>query len=148
MRNRLLQARYSAIVFCLLAAISLQPCFGQAPQPHAFQAWSRSASQSTDGFYFQPDVIGEDYPQATRRRVLDDISLARRVGARALRFGVSWLDTEPEPQNFDWSKLDIIVDSAHQQHMAVIPYICYTPKWAASDPGNEDFWSYPPRDPQ
>jgi hypothetical protein len=29
----------------------------------------------------------------------------------------------------------------------LIPYVCYTPQWAATDDG-ADFWRSPPRDPE
>ena len=67
------------------------------------------------------------------------------MGARALRFGVSWAETETSPGTYDWSKLDVIINTAHRLGMSVIPYFCYTPRWAAPEPS--DFWAQPPRDP-
>jgi hypothetical protein len=136
----------SSVVVLLCAAL-LCPCAAQTTKPLALRPWSRFMSQTADGFYFQPEVIGEDYPSASRDQVIEDVAIVRRVGARALRFGVSWLDTEPEPQKFDWSKLDTIINTAYKQHLAVIPYICYTPRWAASNPDDREYWSQPPRDP-
>lgn len=132
----------------LLYAALLCPAAAPGQKPSALQPWSRSMSQTSDGFYFQPEVVGEDYPSATSDQVLKDVAIARRVGARALRFGVSWLDTEPQPQSYDWSKLDTIINTAFQQHLPVIPYICYTPNWAASNRDDPDYWGQPPRDPQ
>ena len=138
--------RCRAIVV-LLALALLPAAWAQAPLPPALRPWSRSASQTADAFYFQPEIVGEDYPQATAEQVARDLALVRRAGARALRFGVSWLETEPEPGHFDWSKLDILIGAAAQLNMPVLPYLCYTPKWAATEPDDRDFWAQPPKDP-
>ena len=140
--------RRRALAVALATLVLLQTGTAQLPLPPALRPWSRSAGQTSDGFYFQPEVLGEDYPQASRQQVLRDVEIARRAGARALRFGVSWLETEPEPGRFDWTKLDRIVAAAHAQGMPILPYLCYTPQWAAVDPKAQDFWAQPPRDPQ
>ncbi|HEX8926303.1 MAG TPA: beta-galactosidase, partial [Terriglobales bacterium] len=148
MRTPGLATRYirrSALNLILAAVLLSSPLLGQLQLPPTLQPWSRAASESADGFYYQPEIIGEDYPHATRAQVLRDIALARQVGAKALRFGVSWLETEPQAGQYDWSKLDVIINTAHQQGMPVIPYICYTPQWAATDPNNAEFWNLPPR---
>jgi hypothetical protein len=132
------------LVFFL--AILIAPLPAQTAAPARLQPWLRSASQTADGFYFQPEIIGEDYPTATAAQVENDIAIARRVGARALRFGVSWLETEPRPEKYDWSKLDIIIDTAYRQGMPVLPYICYVPRWASTGPQQKNFWALPPRE--
>jgi hypothetical protein len=140
----LTKLRRSAPAF-VLAVLLCQHSLAQLALPEGLRAWSRSHSQTQDGFYYQPEVIGEDYPHATRAQVLEDIAIAKAAGARALRFGVSWLETEPQHGKIDWRKLDLIIDTARQQGMAVVPYICYTPQWAARKPASEDFWAQPPR---
>ena len=129
----------------LLVAALLSSAAAQLAPPPALRSWSRSASQDSAGFYFQPEILGEDYPTATAAQIQDDIAIARRVGARALRFGVSWLETEPEPGVYDWSKLDTLVNTAQKLSMPVLPYLCYTPQWASSNPDAADFWAWPPR---
>jgi hypothetical protein len=48
---------------------------------------------------------------------------------------------------YDWSFWDDFVRVATQEHgLRLIPYVCYTPKWAAKDAG-ENFWRSPPREP-
>lgn len=129
----------------LLVAALLSSAAAQLPQPPALRSWSRSASQDSAGFYFQPEILGEDYPTATAAQIESDIAVARRVGARALRFGVSWLETEPKPGIYAWSKLDTIIHTAQKLSMPVLPYLCYTPQWASSNPDAPDFWAWPPR---
>jgi len=145
----LLQRACNRLAVLLLATALLDvSLFAQLQTPPALRPWSRAQSQTADGFYFQPEVIGEDFPHATRAQVLRDIALTREVGAKALRFGVSWLETEPEPGQYRWAKLDVIIHTAHEQGMPLIPYLCYTPRWAVANPKDADFWSLPPRDPE
>ncbi len=54
---------------------------------------------------------------------------------------------EPERGKFDWSFWDDYIQAAGQAKLTLIPYICYTPKWAASDQG-ENFWRSSPQDPE
>ncbi len=135
-------------ILLLMIAVLLQPSLAQRAVPAGLQHWLRSASQSANGFYFQPEIVGEDYPTATRAQVANDIALARRAGARALRFGVSWVDSEPRPGEYDWSKLDIIINTVYQHGMPVLPYLCYVPRWASSAPQQENYWAFPPRNPE
>jgi hypothetical protein len=52
---------------------------------------------------------------------------------------------EPEPEKFDWSFWDDFVRMAVDQYqIRLIPYVCYTPRWASSST-NEDFWQQPPK---
>jgi hypothetical protein len=52
---------------------------------------------------------------------------------------------EPEPGKFDWTFWDDFVRLAvDEYHVRLIPYICYTPRWASSSAG-EDFWRQPPK---
>lgn len=90
----------------------------------------------------------EDYPEETRS--LDaarrDLAVAREVGARVLRVAFGWDAIESERGRYDWSFWDDFVPLAvDEYHVTLIPYVCYTPRWAASDMG-ENFWRSPPRD--
>src|SRR2546423_9404055 len=40
----------------------------------------------------------------------------------------------------------MLVESAVKRHIILIPYVCYTPAWAASKP--ENYWRQPPKDPR
>lgn len=91
----------------------------------------------------------EDYPEegrslAAARR---DLATARAAGAQVLRIGFAWDAMEPEPGRYDWGFWDDFVQLATTEYnLRLIPYVCYTPKWAATDAG-ENFWRSPPRDP-
>jgi hypothetical protein len=92
----------------------------------------------------------EDYPEETRSlsAVRDDLKVAKSTGARVLRIAFGWDAMEPERGHYDWSFWDEFVRIASEEFgIRLIPYVCYTPRWAASDDG-EDFWRSPPRDPE
>jgi hypothetical protein len=91
----------------------------------------------------------EDYPEESRtlERAKLDLDAARGAGAKVLRIAFGWDAMEPKRGDYDWSFWDDFVRSAvHEHGITLIPYVCYTPKWAATDSG-ENFWRSPPRDP-
>jgi hypothetical protein len=92
----------------------------------------------------------EDYPEESRslEKARSDLAAARDAGARLLRVSFGWDAMEPEQGIYDWTFWDDFVRLATQEYgLRLIPYVCYTPKWAAKDPG-ENFWRSPPRDPK
>lgn len=108
--------------------------------------WSRLASTDSAGFYAQPAALCEDYPEesTTMKRVLQDFAIVRETGAAALRFAFGWDGIETEPGKYNWGFWDEFVETAHQQGVELIPYVCYTPRWAGRDPN--DYWREPPSD--
>ncbi|HLV22175.1 MAG TPA: beta-galactosidase [Polyangiaceae bacterium] len=94
-----------------------------------------------------PIGLCEDYPpeSTTPATLSQDLRLVRKLGARVLRVSFGWDDLEPERGRYDWSSSDQMVALAEQYGVELIPYVCYTPAWAATDPG-PDFWRSPPRD--
>lgn len=90
----------------------------------------------------------EDYPEETRTLAgaRADLELAKNSGARVLRVAFGWDAIEPERDRYDWRFWDDFVHLATEEyHITLIPYVCYTPRWAATDAG-ENFWRSPPRD--
>jgi hypothetical protein len=90
----------------------------------------------------------EDYPEESRtlEHARRDLAVARDSGAQVLRIAFGWDAMEPERGNYDWSFWDDFVRAAREAGVRLIPYVCYTPKWAATDQG-ADYWRSPPRDP-
>jgi hypothetical protein len=90
----------------------------------------------------------EDYPEESRTvpRAQADLAAARAAGARVLRIALGWDSIEERRGQYDWSFWDDFVRMAGEYGITLLPYVCYTPKWAASDPG-ENYWRSPPRDP-
>lgn len=92
----------------------------------------------------------EDYPEETRtlEQARRDLEIARSAGATVLRVAFGWDAMEPARGVYDWSFWDEFVTMAVEEiGLRLIPYVCYTPQWAARDDG-PDFWRSPPRDPQ
>ncbi len=132
-RHCALRVRHWAAV---LALTLLSGCVApRAPEP---AVWTRT----TMG-------LCEDYPEESRtiEHARRDLAVAAASGAQVLRIAFGWDAMEPERGQYDWSFWDEFVRSAADAHVQLIPYVCYTPKWAATDQG-EDYWRSPPRDPR
>ena len=92
----------------------------------------------------------EDYPEETRslEAAREDLKTVQHSGAGVLRIAFGWDAIEPERGHYDWSFWDDFVRMAVDEFgIRLIPYVCYTPQWAATEAG-EDFWRSPPRDPE
>jgi len=92
-------------------------------------------------------AIGDDYFDGTSSmaRLRRHFSAAHRAGVQYLRCAFSWNGIEKTPGHYDWQFWDNLVALARQNHIQLIPYVAYTPEWAARD--RNDFWKQPPRDP-
>ena len=90
----------------------------------------------------------EDYPEESRSLAAArlDLERTRATGATVLRIAFGWDAIEPERGRFDWGFWDDFVRLAVEEYdLRLIPYVCYTPAWAASEAG-DDSWRSPPRD--
>lgn len=125
------------LIYPLLAAACLS-----AASCSSFHTTSRDSS-------WREIQVGlcEDYPEETRTlaQAKRDLVFARESGARVLRVALGWDAIEPERGRWDWTFWDEFVETARAEGVVLIPYVCYTPRWAARDNG-EDFWRSPPRD--
>src|SRR6185437_4297105 len=95
-----------------------------------------------------PIGLCEDYPKSTRSLAAarNDLELLKTNGIHVMRISFSWLDMEPAPGKFDWSFWDDFVHMAADEYqIRLIPYVCYTPRWASSST-NADYWQQPPKD--
>jgi polysaccharide biosynthesis protein PslG len=106
---------------------------------------SREASTGKD--FQMAFAIGDDYfdGRDSRERVLRHLEVAKAVGAHHLRCAFSWNGIEPEDGQYVFKFWDMLVDEAEKAGIQVIPYVAYTPEWAARS--RENFWQQPPRDP-
>jgi hypothetical protein len=120
-------------------------CFGCVhPQSTA------TAPSTTTSNRFHQLAIGlcEDYPEESRSLAAArrDLEVLRTNNIRTLRIAFGWDAMEPERGKFDWSFWDDFVRIAVDDYgIRLIPYVCYTPRWASAST-NEDFWQQPPRD--
>ncbi|OFZ02914.1 MAG: hypothetical protein A2070_13660 [Bdellovibrionales bacterium GWC1_52_8] len=115
-------------------------------------AWvlpSRTLQQDSQGFYFQPAGVAEDYPQRSTPpgRIREDLKLLSEMGVQFLRVGIAWTDIEQVPGKYNWGHWDDLIRLAPQYGVTILPYVCYTPAWLNSDPENpDDHWRNPPKD--
>jgi hypothetical protein len=90
----------------------------------------------------------EDYPKDSRSLAAarHDLELLKTNNIHVLRISFSWLDMEPERGNYDFSFWDDFVRMAVDEYgVQLIPYVCYTPRWASTST-NADYWQQPPAD--
>jgi hypothetical protein len=94
-----------------------------------------------------PTAIGDDYFDGTdpRSRIDRHLKTARRLGVRYLRCAFSWNGIEKQQGRYDWRFWDDLVAAAQKQQIGLIPYVAYTPEWAARE--RNQFYKQPPRDP-
>ncbi|HEX6881402.1 MAG TPA: beta-galactosidase [Terriglobales bacterium] len=93
-------------------------------------------------------AIGDDYfdGRDTRARVRRHLEIAQELGVEYLRCAFSWNGVEPQQGKFEFAFWDMLVDEAQKAGIEVIPYVAYTPEWAARD--GKEFWKQPPKDPR
>jgi hypothetical protein len=142
------------LVVSVLAASSIaaqqaaQPAKLARALPLNHFAASRLTQTDARGFYFMPIAVGDDYFDGTSspERVERHLRVAREVGASYLRCAFTWNAIEKAKGQYDWTFWDRLVEAAERNGIELIPYVAYTPEWAASV--KEDFWAQPPSDPQ
>ncbi len=108
---------------------------------------SRQVQTDAQG-YFQPAfAIGDDYfdGRDTRARVRRHLRVAKQIGVKYLRCAFSWNGIEPEDGRYNFKFWDMLVEEASRAEVRLIPYVAYTPEWAARS--KKQFWQQPPRDP-
>ena len=96
------------------------------------------------GFYRMAVAVGEDYFDGTSdgARVRRHMKAAQQAGVRYLRCAFSWNAIEKAPGRYDWQFWDMLVDTADQYGIQLMPYVAYTPEWSAAK--KEEFWKQPP----
>ena len=92
-------------------------------------------------------AIGDDYFDGTSspERLKRHFAVARQAGVQYLRCAFSWNAIEKQQGQYDWNFWDSLVTLAGQNGIQLLPYVAYTPEWAARDAIN--FWKQPPADP-
>jgi hypothetical protein len=61
----------------------------------------------------------------------EEARLAQATGVRALRDDISWAETEPQPNRYNWTNFDAVVTIATEDGMLVLPVLDDSPTWAA-----------------
>ncbi len=147
---------YRKRAFCavLLALVMLARILMRAGAPPVQASSSRALPlrrvsfgvENRDGrrFYRMATAIGEDYfhGASDAARVRRHMQTARRAGIRYLRCAFSWNAIEKAPDQYDWQFWDRLVDTADEYGIQLMPYVAYTPEWAAGK--KQEFWKQPP----
>ncbi|HWI57909.1 MAG TPA: beta-galactosidase, partial [Bacillota bacterium] len=123
-------------------------CLGLSCAPLKQAGVTSTAPSRGPGFQQVALGIGEDYPQEARTlaAVQRDLQVCQTNGLKVLRISFPWDAIEPEPGRYEWGFWDTLVSLATDQYgPRLVPYVCYTPRWASSSQG-EDFWHQPPKD--
>jgi hypothetical protein len=122
------------LAVCLfLAAASAQLA---APAQSAGDHGYRPFLTALEDDYFDGTTAVE-FQRATRH-----MRAARQLGAKYFRCAFSWNGIEPEPGKYRWKFWDHLVNEAEKNGITLIPYVGYTPEWAARS--RENFWRQPP----
>lgn len=75
----------------------------------------------------------------------EDLTLARDLGLKALRWGIPWYKVEPEPNKFDWSWTDQVIPFLVQEAkvLPIIDLMHYgCPFWLNREFANKDYPHY------
>jgi polysaccharide biosynthesis protein PslG len=109
---------------------------------------ARSTQADVQGYYWMPTAVADDYFDGTssRERVRMHMQVAHETGAKYLRCAFTWNAIEKQQGHYNWAFWDTLVDEAERANIQLIPYVAYTPEWAAEN--SDQFWKRPPRDPQ
>jgi Beta-galactosidase len=74
------------------------------------------------------------------------MALMARSGVESVRVSRAWADIEPAPGAYQLGELDRIVAAAARHRLQVIVNVTRTPRWAATNPSDPDYWRLPPAD--
>jgi GH35 family endo-1,4-beta-xylanase len=130
--------------FGLTLAMVFIVCAGCVSSRHNFHA-----NQHTEIPFHTVEIgLCEDYPKSSRslESARRDLELLHAHHIHVLRIAFPWDSIETAPGTYDWSFWDDFVRMATDEfHIRLIPYVCYTPRWAST--GTEkNFWRAPPKD--
>ncbi len=91
-------------------------------------------------------AIADDYFDGNDSidRVRRHLKIARALGVRYLRCAFSWNGIEPERGKYRFAFWDGLAKEAKGAGITLIPYVAYTPRWAANR--SDGFWKQPPAD--
>jgi hypothetical protein len=128
-----------------LAALLAVPALAQPAAP-AVDRLLRDADAP-----FHQTVLGlcEDYPEETTTEAVyrADFELLKETGIDLLRISFGWDGIEAEEDTYDWLFWDDFVETAVDEYgITLIPYVMYTPRWAATNKEDAYFWRSPPED--
>ena len=139
---------FSAFRLVFLLAVCASTVSSQTPSvaPGHVSQEKTFRSQRSD-YIHMATAIGDDYfdGKDSLERIRRHMKIARSLGVHYLRCAFSWNGIEPERGEYHFEFWDSLVEEAGRAGISLIPYVAYTPKWAASN--EAEFWKKPPTDP-
>ena len=75
--------------------------------------------------------LGKVTPKLSPETWKRDIANVKKLGFNAVRGWVNWATTEPEPNNFSFEEVDLLIDLAEKNDLKVIlqTYVEFAPDW-------------------
>jgi hypothetical protein len=136
--------KFRLLLLCLIVLFAL----GTNAQHINSHLNARSTQADAEGYYWMPTAVADDYFDGTssRQRVRWHMQVAQETGAKYLRCAFTWNAIEKQRGTYDWAFWDMLLDEADRAHIQLIPYVAYTPEWAAGT--SDQFWKRPPTDAQ
>lgn len=132
---------YGVIVF-LIASVT----FAQ----HKTFIYDKLTRNGNEAFFHMPIGLCEDWPEesTTRQIYVNDFELLKKAGIKLLRISFGWDAIESEKDKYDWLFWDDLIKTGAEDYgITMVPYICYVPRWASSDPADSMlYWNKPPID--
>lgn len=105
---------------------------------------------SGTAFYNMPVGLCEDYPEETTTMeiIRNDFEFLKKHNVKFMRISFGWDAIEETEGTYDWLFWDDYVRIAVDEYgLTLLPYICYVPMWATTNPQDTIFyWNYPPKD--
>jgi endoglucanase len=94
----------------------------------------RYMGMNPDSWWCQiPNCYQNPDPSVT---INTELGLMRQLNVAVVRVEFPWYQMEPSQGKYDWSRSDLIVNSAIAHGVQLQPIIVYTPPWAAAAPTN------------
>jgi hypothetical protein len=120
------------VTIALVAALALPATAGAAKRKVPFGFF---------GTVLPPGMLG-----LSDARLDSQMELMARSGVESLRVATGWDKVEPAEGTFTFNGLDPVMRAAAAHGIQPIINVTRTPRWAASNPSNRDYWRLPPRD--
>lgn len=99
--------------------------------------------QLDDSFF----AVSTHLDRLSVEQVEREVALLTAAGVKAVRYGMLWSQTEPEPGRYDWVKHDFLVDYLTGHGIQILPVLAQVPKWCSPAGESREFRFHPPSDP-
>jgi hypothetical protein len=96
-------------------------------------------------FGFFAAVLPPTMPSIGATQLDQQMALMARSGVESIRVTRAWNDVEPADGRYTFGQLDKVIGTAARHGIRVVVNITTTPKWAAANPNNHDYYRLPPK---